>query len=235
MLNNDLDRERNIANESRSLKSAFLTNLSHEIRTPMNAIMGFMDLVQTSTDVKERNEFIDIMKQNCHQLLTVIDSLIDISKLQSNYLLKPPCPVQLNELLSEVKQKYEARLRRDKKDVTIETAFALKTPNDTIWNSDEIINKVMGLLMDNACKRTERGKISISYSINHKEATFCVTNTGPDVKPGSVSDEFKLFDEATGGLAIASKYLALANGRIWVDTTYRDGTCFYFSIPTDKL
>lgn len=247
VLNNDLDKERNIATESRNLKSAFLTNLSHEIRTPMNAIMGFMDLVQNSKDDAERNEFINIMKQNCHQLLCVIDSLIDISKLQSNYMLKPPCPVQLNELLSEVKQKYEARLRRDGKNVTIDTAFALETPNDTIWNSDEIISKVMDLLMDNACRNTESGKISISYSINHKEATFCVTDTGAGVKPGSEDRVFDLFDEAPDGsgtldnhgkgigLAIASKYLALANGRIWIDTTYKGGACYYFSIPTEKL
>ena len=247
VLNNDLVKERNIATESRKLKSAFLTNLSHEIRTPMNAIMGFMYLVQNSKDDAERNELINIMKQNCHQLLCVIDSLIDISKIQSNYMLKPPCPVQLNELLSEVKQKYEARLRRDGKNVTIDTAFALETPNDTIWNSDEIISKVLDLLMDNACRNTESGKISISYSINHKEATFCVTNTGTGIKPGSEDKIFDLFDEAPdgsgtaenhgkgGGLAIASKYLALANGRIWIDTTYKGGACYYFSIPTEKL
>lgn len=247
VLNTDLDKERKIATESRNLKSAFLTNLSHEIRTPMNAIIGFMDLVQNAKESKERDEFIEIMRQNCHQLLYVIDSLIDISKLQSNYMLKPPCPVQLNELLSEVKQKYAALLRREGKAVDIETSFALETPNDTIWNSDEIINKVMCILMDNACKHTTSGKITMSYSINHKEATFCVTDTGPGIPQDEAKGIFDLFaDGGVGahaaeshgkgsGLAIASRYLALANGRIWLDTSYRSGACFYFSIPTEKL
>lgn len=247
VLNTDLDKERKIATESRNLKSAFLTNLSHEIRTPMNAIIGFMNLVQNAKEPKERDEFIEIMRQNCHQLLYVIDSLIDISKLQSNYMLKPPCPVQLNELLSEVKQKYAALLRREGKAVDIETSFALETPNDTIWNSDEIINKVMCILMDNACKHTTSGRITISYSINHKEATFCVADTGPGVPQDEANGIFDLFAgggvgthtaEAHGkgsGLAIASRYLALANGRIWLDTSYRSGACFYFSIPTEKL
>lgn len=247
VLNTDLDKERKIAAESRNLKSAFLTNLSHEIRTPMNAIIGFMDLVQNADDAKDRNEFIDIMRQNCHQLLYVIDSLIDISKLQSNYMLKPPCPVQLNELLSSVKQKYATQLRRDGKAVEIETSFALETPNDTIWNSDEIINKVLCILMDNACEHTKSGRITISYSINHKEATFCVADTGEGV-PSELSDRmFDLFDDRVltehspeqhgkgSGLAIAQRYLALANGRIWLDTTYHGGACFYFSIPTEKL
>ena len=74
-----------------------------------------------------------------------------------------------------------------------------------------------------------------------------MTNTGAGIKPGSEDKIFDLFDEAPdgsgtaenhgkgGGLAIASKYLALANGRIWVDTTYKGGACYYFSIPTEKL
>ncbi len=247
VLNTDLDKERNIATESKNLKSAFLTNLSHEIRTPMNAVVGFMDLVESAQNDQDRHDFITIMKQNCHQLLRVIDSLIDISKLQSNYLLKPPCPTQLNELLTKVKQKYENLIRHAGKNIVIETSFALDTPNDTIWNSNEIIDKVMDLLMDNAFKFTEQGKISISYSINHKEATFCVTDTGPGVKPGVEGKIFELFDEhekidGNGeehgkgtGLAIASRYLSLAGGRIWLDTSYHGGACFYFSIPADKL
>ncbi len=247
ILNTDLEKERNIATESKNLKSAFLTNLSHEIRTPMNAVVGFMDLVESAQNDQDRHDFITIMKQNCRQLLRVIDSLIDISQLQSNYLLKPPCPTQLNELLTKTKQKYEDLIRHANKDIVIETSFALDTPNDTIWNSDEIIDKVMDLLMDNAFKFTERGKISISYSINHKEATFCVTDTGPGVKPGSEGKIFELFDEHEKigedgeqhgkgtGLAIASRYLSLAGGRIWLDTSYRGGACFYFSIPADKL
>lgn len=247
ILNSDLDRERKIAAESRNLKSAFLTNLSHEIRTPMNAIMGFMDLTQNAENPAERNEFIEIMRQSCNQLLYVIDSLIDISKLQSNYMLKPACPVQLNELLTQVKQRYAMKLRKTGKPIEIETSFALETPNDTIWNSDEIINKVMDILMDNACKYTDAGRVTISYSMNHKEATFCVADTGPGVAKDVVGGLFELFDDSVGvphagdlhskgsGLAIASKYLALANGRIWLDQEYQGGACFYFSIPTEKL
>lgn len=245
VLNADLEKERKIATQSRSLKSAFLTNLSHEIRTPMTAILGFLDLLQKA-EPKDRESFVAIIRKNCNQLLYVIDSLIDISNLQSNYMLKPPCPVQLNELLTEIKQKYAAKLKREGKAINIETSFALETPNDTIWNSDEIINKVMCILMDNACKYTEAGTIAMSYSISHKEATFCVTDTGPGIPLVAQDYIFNLFEginaEKVGephgtdsGLAIAKKYLALANGHIWVDKAYTGGTCFYFSIPTEKL
>lgn len=248
VMNADLRKEQEQTMESRELKSIFLTNLSHEIRTPMNVIIGFIDLLEQTSDPDERKKFVEIVKQNSHQLLNVIDNLIEISKLQSSYMLKPACPVQLNELLTKIKMKYQDVLRKMGKDVTIETTFALEAPNDTIWNSDEIISKVMCQIMDNACRYTMTGKISISYTINHKEATFCVTDTGPGVKSGEEDKIFDMFDsspisikdEETSrgkgiGLAVARKYLMLANGRIWLDKTYKAGACFYFSIPTEKL
>lgn len=244
IMNTDLRKQQELTLESREIKSVFLTNLSHEIRTPMNAIIGFANLLETTDDPAERANFIEHVKNNSQQLLYVIDNLIEISKLQSSYMLKPACPVQLNELLTKVKEKYQKKLLDAGKEVTIETIFALETPNDTIWNSDEIINKVLDKVMDNACRFTQTGKISLSYSINHKEATFCVTDTGPGIKPGSEEKVFEMFSDteinengySKGiGLALARKYLALANGRIWIDTTYRAGACIYFCIPTEKL
>lgn len=244
IMGTDLRREQEQTVESRQLKSIFLTNLSHEIRTPMNVIIGFLDLMDKTEDEQEKHKFTEIVRQSSYQLLKVIDNLIEISKLQSNYMLKPACPVQLNELLTKIKMKYQEVLRKAGKDVEIETTFALKTPNDTIWNSDEIITKVMDQVMDNSCRYTEKGKISISYNINHKEAIFCVTDTGPGFTPGTEDKLFNMFgdvsmdDAGKGkgiGLAVAAKYLSLCNGRIWVDTTYRAGAGLYFTIPTEKL
>lgn len=244
VLNSDLRKAQDKVQESREMKSTFLTNLSHEIRTPMNAIIGFVDLLGQARTDEERDNFIEIVRQNSRQLLHVIDSLIEISKLQSSYMLKPVCPVQLNDLLTGIKIKYQDELRKMGKDVVIETSFSLDTPNDTIWGSDEIISRVLGQILDNACRVTMEGKISISYSINHRDATFCVTDTGPGLPPGVERSVFNMFDNASMddagkgkgiGLAVAAKYLTLCDGRIWVDTEYKGGACFYFSIPTEKL
>ncbi len=243
IMTNDLNNERKATLECREFKSIFLTNLSQEIRTPMNAIIGFLDLLKNEPDHDERDKFIDLVRKNSQMLLVAIDNIIDISKLQSSYMLKPACPVQLNELLTKIKQHFTDELKRQGKDVAIETSFALETPKDTIWNSEEIIVEVMERLLDNACRFTNHGKISISYSFNQKEAVFCVADTGAGIPEDSKASLFQLFDGSmteTGqskgiGLAIAAKYLSLANGRIWLDDTYRSGACFYFSIPTDKL
>ncbi len=248
IMTEDIRKEQETSIESKELKSIFLTNLSHEIRTPLNSIMGFVDLMQKEDNIDEVRKFATLVKQNSARLLSTIDNLVEISKLQSNYMLKPACPVQLNEIITKMKTKYEEVLKKDHKDVIIETSFALDTPNDTIWNSDEIITKVLELLLDNACRFTQTGKITISYTVNHKETIFSVSDTGSGIKEGMEEKIFNAFDTDTEqltsdmgnqgkgvGLALARKYLSLANGRIWVDTSYHEGASFMFSIPTEKL
>ncbi|MCQ2228177.1 MAG: HAMP domain-containing histidine kinase [Bacteroidales bacterium] len=246
VLTNDLKIEKEKSAENKELKSIFLTNLSHEIRTPMNVIMGFVDLLETVDNESDRTEFISIIKQNCDMLLKVIDNLIDISKLQSSYMFKAASPIQLNDILVEIKERFQGVLREKGKQVDIETSFGLEAPFDTIWNSDEIINKVFDQLLDNACKFTEKGKISFGYSVDHKEATFFVKDTGCGIKSGNEDKIFSMFSatenaltrqmNGTGiGLAVAKRYIELANGRIWCDTGYKGGACFYFTIPTEKL
>ena len=241
----DLKRERERSLENKELKSIFITNLSHEIRTPMNVVIGFIDLLDTARDDAERNEFIGIIKDNSRLLLNVIDNLIEVSKLQSSYMFKPSVPHQLNELLNTLKEHYQERLTQENKQVVINTDYALQTPNDTIWNSDEIIQKVMEQLLDNACKFTESGSITIGYVFETDAARFYVRDTGKGIAPGSEKSIFNMFsvgdnvpavDKGNGlGLALAQKFVQLADGDIWVDTEYTGGACFRFSIPTEKL
>lgn len=246
VMTNDLKIEKEKSAENKELKSIFLTNLSHEIRTPMNVIMGFVDLLETASE-EERMEFVRIIKQNCDILLKVIDNIIEISKLQSSYMFKASTPVQLNDLLDEIRNRTLEKLKlMDKADISVETSYAMDSPNDTIWNSEEIITKTLEQLLDNACKFTTSGKISFGYTFDHKEANFFVRDTGRGIKSGEEERIFHMFSvvdnsltratSGTGiGLAVAKKYVELANGRIWCDTGYRGGACFYFTIPTEKL
>lgn len=241
----DLKRERERSLENKELKSIFITNLSHEIRTPMNVVIGFIDLLDTARDDAERQEFIGIIKDNSRLLLNVIDNLIEVSKLQSSYMFKPSVPHQLNELLLALKDRFQEVLNQAEKPVVINTEFALETPNDTIWNSDEIISKVLEQLLDNACKFTETGSITIGYTLDHVEAKFYVRDTGRGIAAGSEKSIFQMFsigdnlssaEKGNGlGLALAQKFVQLADGNIWVDTEYSGGACFCFSIPTEKL
>ncbi|MCQ2227081.1 MAG: HAMP domain-containing histidine kinase [Bacteroidales bacterium] len=246
VMSNDLKIEKERSAESKELKSIFLTNLSHEIRTPMNVIMGFADLMEQAQTDEERNEFVTIIKQNCDILLKVLDNLIEISKLQSSYMFKAASPVQLNAMLDKIKGKYAGVLDSMGKKIVIDSSYALESPYDTIWNSEEIITKIFEQLLDNACKFTTEGKISFGYTMDHKEATFYVRDTGPGIRPGDEENIFNMFglvdntltrqSSGTGiGLALAKKYIELASGKIWCDVGYKGGACFYFTIPTEKL
>ncbi len=247
VMSNDMKIEKEKSAENKELKSIFLTNLSHEIRTPMNVIMGFTDLLDTVTDEAQKHEFVTVIKQNCETLLKVIDNLIDISKLQSSYMFKASSPLQLNDLLDKIKSQTISKLvDMNKKDISVETSYAMESPNDTIWNSEEIITKTIEQLLDNACKFTEKGKISFGYTFDHKDVTFYVRDTGCGIKSGEEDNIFNMFSVAdnslirqttgTGiGLAVARKYIELTNGKIWCDTGYKGGACFYFTIPIEKL
>lgn len=248
IMQSDLNREREKSVESSELKRLFLTNLSQEIRTPMNAVVGFVDLLGMSNDPEESKRFIEIIKQNSLLTLKVIDSLVEISKLQSSYLQKSAVPSSLNQLINDTISPYIKRLRQAGNGVKMELKYALEAPNDTIWNSDEIIKKVLELILDNSCEHTTEGTISIRYDIDHKEARFEVKDTGPRILPEEAQAIFNLSanaDEPTGScpttrvngssLSLARKYIELTGGHIWVDTNYTEGACFYFTIPTEKL
>lgn len=245
ILNTDLAREREKSLESRELRSTFLTNFSQEIRTPMNAVVGFVDLLETAQSDEERLEFVSIIKQNSMLLLKDIDSLIEISKMQTGFMFKPAEPQQLNELLTGLKLQFEGKLKQSGKKIPIITSYALSTPEDTIWNSSEIVTKTMELLLDNACKFTDKGEITLGYTMNQKEAKFFVRDTGIGIRNGEENTIFNMFSQGEGalersegggiGLALAKKYVELSNGRIWLDMDYSDGACFYFTIPTERL
>ncbi|MCR5696204.1 MAG: HAMP domain-containing histidine kinase [Marinilabiliaceae bacterium] len=242
-LQTDLKREKEKSAENREFKSIFLTNLSQEVRTPMNVIVGFSDLLESAESPEQRHEFIDAIKQNSNILLKLIDNMVEISKLQISYMFKPAVPRQLNELLTSIKIKYEEQLKEENKPIQIETSFALSTPNDTIWNSEEIILKVMGLIIDKACKQTSYGLISLGYSVENTKITFFVRDTGEGMNLNNAERVFDLFssqdtnsnDDDSINLALAKKYVTLVDGDIWVDTKYRNGTAIYFTIPMQKL
>ncbi len=251
VMNADIAREKERSQENKELKSIFLTNLSHEIRTPMNAILGFVDLLDMAQSDEERSEFIKIIKQNSKLLLAVIDNLVEISKLQSSYMFSPACPRQLNALLDSIRKDLEGKVKLSGKPIEVVTSYALQTPNDTIWNSEEIISKVFDYLIDNALKFTESGRISFGYQTDEKEMRFYVRDTGCGIKKGEEESIFQMFcigdngvpmphdtnDMSSKGLGLtlAQKYVALTGGRIWADPNCEVGACIYFCIPNDKL
>lgn len=247
IMQSDLKREKDKALESSELKRIFLTNLSQEVRTPMNAVIGFVDLLETASSDEERRNFTEIIKQNSLLTLNVIDSLVEVSKLQSTYLQKSSVPSSLNQILDETLTVYRRRIEKEGKKIEISVVYSLTPPNDTIWNSDEIIQKVLEQVLNNSLENTDSGNIVVRYDVDDKEYLFTITDTGIPMNPGDEQNIFNLMSTSCTsdlevksrvrgvGLSLASKYIDLTNGKIWIDMNYTGGAKYCFSVPVEKL
>jgi len=231
------------AEESDRLKSTFLTNMSHEIRTPMNAIIGFTDLLD-SDDIEQnkKKEYIDIVKKSGRSLISIIDDLVDISKLDSNQVTPNYSYFDLDEFLLEIKYAVEITIPKNK---LLKIGLTLpETKINSKIRCDEIkLKQILINLLTNAIKFTEEGTIYFGYKLNADKSNiiFNVKDKGIGISESDQKTVFNRFmriqsdnTKLTGlglGLAISKAYVELLNGTIWVDSKKDYGTTFSFSIP----
>ena len=230
------------------LKSAFLSNMSHEIRTPMNAILGFSALLSDSglTD-DERTEFIQIIKDRGHDLMRIIDDIIDISKIESgqiNFEIKD-CPVNIlmSNLLVTLN---ELKRKNNKTKVSLNSFPGNLAPEFTILTDGNRLRQIMTNLIENALKFTEEGHVDFGYNLKSqdKEPTieFFVRDTGigiPKEMHSVIFERFRQVDDSatrkyggTGlGLTISRNLTRLLGGEIWLDSDKGKGTTFYVRLP----
>lgn len=226
------------------LKSAFLANLSHEIRTPMNVILGFLELLRSdSLTVGERFEYIDIINDNGMQLLKVMDNLIDISKLQTRLKQEAGSEIKLNSLLMHIRNKYLDEAGAVKRKLSVNLNNGLADGSDLILSDEQALRKVVMHLMDNALKFTrDDGRVDLGYDVINGKLRFFVKDNGIGVPRGQERIIFDMFRQGSEslnrefggnglGLAISKKYVETLGGELWLDSEYRDGALFYFTIP----
>ena len=236
------------AEESDRLKSAFLTNMSHEIRTPMNGILGFASLLKVpGLTGKEQRKFIDIIEKSGDRMLSTINDIIDISKIEAGQVNVIISDINLNKQLDEL---FEFFLPEAKKK-NIQLSIRNKVPKQqTNFKSDkEKLNSILTNIIKNAIKYTHDGSIEFGYSINEKdkknELEFYVKDTGigiPEERQNAVFNRFVQADiedrqvyEGSGlGLAISKAYVEMLGGKIWVESVEGVGSQFYFTIPFDS-
>ncbi len=229
------------------LKSTFLANLSHEIRTPMNVILGFLELLRSSSiTVEEREEYIDIINFNGLQLLKVMDDLIDISKLQTRLMQGEYSKISLNDFMFQLEANFKEQAGMIKKEVNIHLSNELEDGKDIIVSDEEALAKTLRHLMDNALKFTkDRGNIFLGYEVTDDKLLFFVKDDGIGVQEGQESLIFDMFRQGQGsmsrqfggnglGLAISKKFVETLGGEIWLDNQYKDGAKFLFTIPYDS-
>jgi signal transduction histidine kinase len=242
----EVDAARTIAEESNSLKTAFLANLSHEVRTPMNVMLGFAELLKSEMLTHdERIEYIDIINQNGFQLLKIMDNLLEISKFQSRRAVESPNPFFLNQIIDRCYNNYCDYVKMMQKPIELLVKKDFDEGGDYVLADQEGVYKVLDQLIDNAVKFTKSGYIKFGYEKLGKAIRFEVRDTGIGVPEGMEEKIFDLFRQVdlrasrefggNGlGLAIARKYSELMNGRVWVEHNVGGGACFYFEIPYRK-
>ena len=236
------------AEESERLKSAFLANMSHEIRTPMNNILGFTELLDDDTLGREdRKKFLSIINSSSHQLLTVINDIIDISKIESNQLTIYNTTFNVNHLLDGLlisSEREKHRLGKDKIGLILDKA--LKDEDSYIVCDDVRLAQVLNNLLGNALKFTTSGYIKFGYRLENSNFLFFVEDTGKGIardKQEVIFQRFRQEEElysrqygGTGlGLSISKGLVDLLGGSIWLESSEKQGTKFFFTIPGSRL
>lgn len=237
----DLLKAKDRAEESDRLKSAFLANLSHEIRTPMNGIMGFLSLLkEINLTEEEKSMYIEVVNESGQRLLNTINDIIEMSKIESK---------QIEVHLSDVNIEKEMQFHYDffiaqaeKKGISLKLKETISGNEAFIESDKSKLNGILSNLINNAIKFTDSGFVEIGNYIEKHAVTFYVKDTGIGIPHESMNAIFERFvhvnqtvtraHEGTGlGLSIAKAYVELLGGKIWVISDEGKGSTFYFTVP----
>jgi len=239
-----LEIEKDKADESNRLKSAFLANMSHEIRTPMNGIIGFAQFLSDPNITKEKlKKYSEIIIKSGNHLLALINDIIDISKIESGKLSINKAKVNINVLINELQVFFQSYIEKaNKTAINLEISTPLPNEKASIKTDPVRLKQILTNLINNAIKFTKKGSIKIGYQVNDKTLIFYVKDTGIGVKKERQKIIFKRFRQASGtteklyggtglGLSISKACVEKLGGKIWLDSEFGKGSKFFFSLP----
>ena len=222
-------------------KSNFLANMSHEIRTPMAAVMGFADLAQSDCTPEEQREYLVTVSRNAKYLMTLLNDILDLSKIEAGKLTIERVPMSLQSLVVEVASLHNVAARE--KGIGFGVDCDDELPR--IVQGDPVrLRQVLTNLVSNAIKFTESGGVELSAWFDGEagELHVAVSDTGIGMSPTQIDRLFQPFTQAdtsttrrfggTGlGLSISSRLAESLGGRIDVESTPGEGSTFTFVVP----
>lgn len=231
------------AQESDKLKSSFLANMSHEIRTPMNGIIGFSELfLESNLSDTERQKYAKIVINSSKQLLSIVNDILDISKIEAGAVQLHYESSNLNILLDDLHNFYKPKALEN--NLELKYIKGLGDLDSNIEIDKTKLNQILTNLLSNAFKFTDEGSIEFGYQLLENNLQFYVKDTGIGIEKNIQDKIFDRFVQAnidlrkklqgTGlGLAISKKFIELFKGEIWLDSN-NNGTTIYFTIPYIK-
>jgi PAS domain S-box-containing protein len=242
-----LEEQKEKAEESDRLKTAFLTNMSHEIRTPMNAIIGFSELIaDPDIDTDSRKEFSEQIYLSSRSLMKLIDDIIDISQIDSGILKITKKKFDLSELLFITHENFNKEKKKENKDnieLLLHNPFGDCT---TFIETDKLrLQQILDHLLSNALKYTHKGFIELGFDTDQNDLPiFYIRDTGigiPEDKTEKIFNHFTKIEDHTKlyrgtgiGLTITKRLVNLLGGNIRVESNPGIGSIFYFTLP-DKV
>ena len=217
-------------------KSAFLANMSHEIRTPLNAITGFAEDLASANTEEEKAQYQEIIKMNADLLLQLVNDILDMSKIEAGTLEFVYTKVDINLLLSDLRQLFQMRVNDAGKNIRIIAEPSL--PSCSIETDRNRVAQVLSNFTTNAIKFTQEGTISIGYEARDTELYFYVTDSGAGIPADKLPEVFGRFvklnkdKKGTGlGLSISKTIVNKLEGQIGADSVEGKGSTFWFTIP----
>jgi len=238
----EVKRARFKAEESDRIKSNFLSMMSHEVRTPLNVILGFLDIIKNAVNKEafpEKDHFFDMINRNSKRLMTLINDIIDVSRIESNEMKLTLSNQSLHKLLANITSEFELSAQ----------AKGLKLVDDInkiedvfVRVDDTRFQQVLSNLLTNAIKFTLKGTITVSAKTAGSNVHIFVKDTGIGIPPEFRPHLFEFFRQADEGynrnyegaglgLAISYKLVKLMNGDMKVDSEVGKGSTFTITFP----
>ena len=225
-------------------KSEFLANMSHELRTPLNAIIGFSQVLRDEMvgSVNEKQaEYLDDIISSGNHLLSLINDVLDLSKVEAGQVELEVHPFSLREALERGVVMVRERATED----GVRVAFAADPEVDVVAGDERRIKQVIFNLLSNAVKFTPAGgEVDVSATRANGEIRVSVADTGPGIAPEDrdrIFEEFQQSEtgvghrEGTGlGLALSKRFVELHGGRIWLESELGHGSTFTFALPAKE-
>ena len=239
----DLKAAKALADSANQAKSEFLSNMSHELRTPLNGILGYAQILSRTPSLPpKQREGVDIIHQCGSHLLTLINDILDLSKIEARKLELLPTAVHLPSLLQSVVEIFN--IRAEQRQIELAYRPSSRLP-EGVMVDEKRLRQVLINLLGNAVKFTQLGSVALqvdllSSSTTHVKLLFQVIDTGVGITEEDCAKLFQAFEqvgdrqkqvEGTGlGLAISQRIVQLMGGCIQVKSELGEGSEFFFTV-----
>ncbi len=225
------------AEKASQMKSLFLANMSHEIRTPLNAIEGFSRVIIETDSQEERMKYFEIIESNNNRLQSLVNEILDLSRVESGEIVLKKSPTDLNELCTGIRNLFKFRCPDSVKLIWSEPTMGVTMNTDA-----NRLTQVFSNLISNSLKHTSKGKIEYGYKVIDDGQTIemFVSDTGSGIAKEDLENIFETYvsrDAETNkngyglGLPLCKIIVEKMGGTIRVDSEVGKGSTFTFSMP----